>query len=362
MQGKQNMIGQNVAFPRNRFKARYTGTTALKAGMALCYNADYGTATDFDAHRMYDVELPNQTNNKQFAGVVVGNVPASSNGSTVTLDGPGGVADILVGIATTVNGAPLTAVLGRGIFGAAGCMGRGTATPLATTPTASTTSAPGPLNSAPLSTLAISANGTTVTLSSFFTNAVVGDILVVLGGSTTASGAAACNPGYYRITTATSANACEVGTEIFTGVALAAAATVASGYLIRGYGTVPAYLHDGKESGLVEWISVITDGSGTTAVPLMVGGKSILCGGITLANGDAIDTLADGQYIGQEKSILLNAALTTNDFQVTVTTGEQLDGTTDLGGMEFDGALDESYLVWTGQHWRLTGNKGTGLS
>lgn len=125
-----------------------------------------------------------------------------------------------------------------------------------------------------------------------------------------------------------------------------------------GAGLVLAELMEGQESGLIETIQAVD----ATAVPMMIGGVTLITGGITIGTGDSTDTLANGKFQGMKKRILLIGALTTNDFQVTVTSGEQLDGTTDLAGLEFDGALDESVLEWLGSKWRLVQNAGTGLS
>jgi hypothetical protein len=63
-----------------------------------------------------------------------------------------------------------------------------------------------------------------------------------------------------------------------------------------------------------------------------------------------------------KKRFYLVATITTHDYLVTVTAGEQLDGATDLATMEFDGAADDSMLEWGGTKWRLMHNAGTGLA
>lgn len=124
-----------------------------------------------------------------------------------------------------------------------------------------------------------------------------------------------------------------------------------------GAGLILAELMDGPESGLVETIQAVS----ATAVPMMKGGSTLVTGGITIAT-DSTDTLANGTYIGMKKRILLVGALTTQDYLVTVTAGEQLDGSTDLASLEFDGAGDDSMLEWGGTKWRLMHNSGTGLA
>lgn len=124
-----------------------------------------------------------------------------------------------------------------------------------------------------------------------------------------------------------------------------------------GAGLALAQLMDGPQSGLIETIQAVS----ATAVPMMKGGSTLVTGGITIAT-DSTDTLANGTYLGQRKRIYLIGALTTQDYLVTVTAGEQLDGSTDLGSLEFDGAGDDSLLEWGGTKWRLLHNAGTGLA
>ncbi len=51
-------------------KVRFEGTDTLRAGYALCYNADFGTASEADADRAWRVEKPATGNLDNFAGVV----------------------------------------------------------------------------------------------------------------------------------------------------------------------------------------------------------------------------------------------------------------------------------------------------
>ncbi len=48
----------------------YTGSDTLAEGYLLCYDRDYGTASDADIARAYRVEKPATANLKYFAGVV----------------------------------------------------------------------------------------------------------------------------------------------------------------------------------------------------------------------------------------------------------------------------------------------------
>lgn len=127
-----------------------------------------------------------------------------------------------------------------------------------------------------------------------------------------------------------------------------------------GAGLALCELMGGPESGLVEYIA--------TAVLTAGGAATFAKGGVTVFTGpatpgsDVTNTLADGTYQGMRKMFKLSGALTTNDVLVTVTNGEQLDGTTDLGSMELDGDGDTSVLEFRGTKWRLIQNAGTGLA
>ena len=125
-------------------------------------------------------------------------------------------------------------------------------------------------------------------------------------------------------------------------------------------GLCQAELMNGQESGEVDIVPTATLTAGGAAT-FSVGGVTYFTGPATPAS-DVTFTLANGKYIGQLKRFILSGALTTNDVLVTVTAGEQLDGSTDLASLEFDGDGDDSTLMWTGTKWRFIGNAGTGLA
>lgn len=125
-------------------------------------------------------------------------------------------------------------------------------------------------------------------------------------------------------------------------------------------GLCQAELMDGAESGEVDIVPTAKLTAGG-AITCSVGGVTYFTGPAT-PGSDCTFTLANGTYIGQLKRFLLKGALTTNDVFITVTSGEQLDGSTDLASLEFDGDGDDSTLMWTGTKWRLIGNAGTGLA
>jgi hypothetical protein len=89
----------------------------------------------------------------------------------------------------------------------------------------------------------------------------------------------------------------------------------------------------------------------------MVGGITWLYGTVTIADADDTSTLADGTFVGQMKIFTCTGTFTTNDYQVTVTTGiqgvEHDSPTTALTGLEFDADNEHAVLVWNGLNWVL---------
>jgi len=117
----------------------------------------------------------------------------------------------------------------------------------------------------------------------------------------------------------------------------------------------------GVQSGGVEFI---TPAAGGGATAMMVGGKTVFDTAVTLG-ADATATLADGTYAGQWKMYSCEAAMTTNNIVITVTSGEQLDGATDLATLTLDAADEVSVLQYSGHAvpgWRLMHNAGTALA
>ena len=360
----QNSVGPNIApraHPRSVF---FNGSGALVKGQAVAYNRDYGTATDASGRRDKEVELLSQSNNLAFAGVCIQDYAAKAGGQQIEIYEPGSVCEVSTLFPTTVNATYLSAHLSgsnaviNGRFAEGGLAGRGRALALQTlaNKTSATDTTPGVVANSTDGSASVDSTGLIVTDTGAFEFAAPGDRLIVVGGATTASGAAKVTVGEYTVASKTDNNTIVVSS------AMAAAASIIHYYLIRGNPTVLALLEDGVESGCAEFVTIWTDGSGTTPITSMVGGWTRLCAGITLGTGDAIETLANGTFIGQRKLFSLEDDLTTNDYLLTVTTGEQLDGSTDLATMEFDGVGDQSLLEWMGLHWKLIANTGTALT
>lgn len=120
-------------------------------------------------------------------------------------------------------------------------------------------------------------------------------------------------------------------------------------------GLCMVYLETGPESGLVEYITPAAAGG---AITCMVGGVTRFLA-VTLA-ADATFTLADGTLPGQRKAFHVEGLQTTNNIVITVTSGEQLDGATDLATITMDAVAMTSVLEWCGfattATWRLMHN------
>lgn len=116
----------------------FTGTTALLEGQAVCFDWDYGTATDSEARRFARVEVPSTTNAQHFAGVCAQKHAASATGQLVEIYVPGSVCKVLVGASTVVGVGRLTfeitgTVATNGTFRYEGLEGEGSCIPMQTT-------------------------------------------------------------------------------------------------------------------------------------------------------------------------------------------------------------------------------------
>lgn len=364
----RNFVRYASQAQKYRKRVFFLGTGALVKGQGVCYsrgqtaaaaNTAATAATDADERRDNMVNLPSSSNNDSFAGVTIQAYSANAAGQWIDIYEPGSVCEIAVHLAATVNSTVVTcsAASGNaGYFHNAGFMGRGTALCLQTRGALSdTTTTPGVLASSLVGSATVSTTPwKTISSTGLFANAAAGDFVFVVGGGTTATMVTPVTVGKYTIDSVTNDN---------TAVMTSAIATVDSSvaaYVVRGSPTVLAYLYDGEDSRLTEWITP----DSATAVSSMVGGVTFIFGGSGVdITTDSTYTLADGLYTGMMKRWRLMGALGTNDYLVTLgTTGEQLDGTTDLASLEFDGANDDSLLIWGGQYWRLLVNKGTGLA
>lgn len=328
----------------------YSGTDDLYEGEAVCYDYDYGTATEYDGRRHNRVERPNLTNNRRFAGVVLSDYAGRTGGRVVKIAVPGskGVLIALGCDVTCGQAGVLTFTAGasgshRGRWYTGMQVGRGAAR-IKQTVTAV-------LQSSMTGGWSIATDGVTITMTT--TGLAAGDTVVLLGGAIEAAGGSIV-PGKYTISSVA------VGSLVLTSSAITGTATGAltcTGYAYTGNPKAQADLLEGEECGGCEFIS--PPNAGTDAQAYMVGGKSYICGGVTLA-ADVEVEFAQGSYCGEMKQFVVLGTLTTNDFVIDlVTTGKKKDGSTNLLEVEdMDAAGDTWNGIFDGVIWNTFGFTG----
>lgn len=325
----------------------FSGSTAVALGQGLCYNRDYGTAATAEGRRDKYVEFPSTTNNMWFAGVAAYDYGAVTGGQWIEINEPGSVCQIAVGANTTVAATRLTATvfgtgIGAGRFVKQGLPGRGTALALQT-------GATNILASDYTATATLDATGLILTDSgaTFVTKGVAaGDKVVLLAGEDDNTNET--TPGVYTVSSVSSETAL-----VLTSAAANGGTMECSYYIISGNPTVLAYLYDGEESGLVEFVQPTTGASAC-----MVGGTSYLHGG-TNPGADSTFALAAGTIEGQKKYFYLLASYSSNDFVISPAGG----GITMAGGaqtsLELDAADEYGLYEWCGAKWRCINCVGT---
>jgi len=138
------MAGRNLFQYKNQAR-QYTrwvwfnASTAISAGYGVCYDRDYGTATAVDQARDSYVNLPDNTNNNGFAGVVAESWTAKNDGmggQMIRIYEPGSVCLVECVDSSVTIGDYLTCIAGGANAGKfttkAGFLGRGTARALQT--------------------------------------------------------------------------------------------------------------------------------------------------------------------------------------------------------------------------------------
>jgi hypothetical protein len=356
----------------------YLGTAALKRGHGMCFDMDYvttttgETATDpFGARGLKVVEVPKNSNNGAFAGVLTRDYPARASGvQMVELWLPGGCAMVAQRVASTINAGLLTCAvcendsavttLLNGTFGHGGFPGRGSAIPLETLAAATL----GDLALQNIAGTAVSvysaATGlTTITLAGlgtacgYVSAAVAADDyeLNVFGGATAAdSTTERCPSGVYPVVQATGANTITVTGDTGDG---ALTITVTKKNLMR-----LAYLMDGRESGLVDYFLPET---GAVRTPILDSGMSIVLGGLTMA-ADCEPVVNDGTIPGQRKGFYMLATVVTKEVLLNITSAmDMAEGT--LSTIEMNTAGEWATFEWlnfgpnaaANGTWQLTG-------
>lgn len=346
VQGHINLAKVKLAF------VWYAGTDALKQGEAVCYNADYGTATEADASRGNRVERPTVSNNMLFAGVAARNYSAKSTGQFIEIYEPGskGV-PVALGVDTVIGTGLLTFVCGGryniaastglgtdgGRFYTGKYRGRGSAIPRQTVTAV--------LEADMAGGWSLATDGITLTMTDT-TGLAAGDTVVLLGGEDDGTGTVI--PGKYEVSSVTDGTDLVLTTsavDVTPGGAL-----TCTGYAYTGNPTAICDLLDGEESGGIEFLNA--PNAGSAAMPHMVGGLTYVCGGLTLA-ADVDIALAQGSLPGDKKAVICLGTMTTSDFTIVpATAGLSLDGSTALAAVNaFDAANDAWYGVFNGAKW-----------
>lgn len=329
-----------------------TANTTYHQGIGLCYNRDYGTATDNEGERDKRVEVPSTSNNRDFAGVLDRTVTLDSTGEGwVTINEPGSVCNIALGEDSVVNTTILTCLAGGGDntsrFTDKGFMGRGTAKVLQTQTALLEDSRNSAYNSANLAT-----DGVTLTVSDSSDFTAGTDKVLILSGEDEGS-SKSVNPGIYDISSITD------GTTIVldsSAVNATPGAAVTCSYVVidMSNATALAYLYDGPESGLVYYSS--PPNAGGDSQTYMTAGVNFIQAAALSA--DAEYELADGTQYGERVGFVLKNAHNTSDSVVDLATaGLQLDGSALAEINAIDAASDAAFLEWVGI-WRTIGIVG----
>jgi hypothetical protein len=325
----------------------FTGTarTNYDQGIGVCYNRDYGTATDTEGERDVRVEVPSRSNNRDFAGVLSEAITTNGDGNAWTrIFEPGSVCEIAVAVDTVVNTGRITCLAAGGDntsrFWAEGFVGRGSAKPLETVTAVleSDLTGTGSL---------LATDGLTLTVADSSDYTAGSTKVLMLGGEDDATGA--LQKGLYGIASITN-DTTIVLDSIALDVVSTGAITCSFVIIDEANDRCLAYLEDGGESGLTDVLEIANAGSG--ALTYMVGGFTYVNGGVDIAADGDVD-LADGSFWYEKKGFILLGDLATSDFTLDlVSNGIQLDGSSALQEVltiddDGDGWIGE----WVGSDW-----------
>ena len=349
-------------------------TVALKKGFGMCFDMDYLTtaagqlaASAFGARGMKTVQVPAVANANRFAGVLMQNYPANPLGKLrlVQLAMPGGCAEVAQRVISTSGLTRMTCIVDHeagdglsGMFGHGGLNGRGSAIALQTLAAAT-------LGNLAITNIAGSAAGvysaatglTTVTLSGAGTALGYVDAavdasayeLTVLGGAD-ATGTAAtgrANKGIFPVVQATGANTFTVTGNTGDTVDCPILTT----FLTKKNLLMLAYLEDGPESGLSEYVTPKI--AAVSQFVLAQGGTTFICGGGMTLSTTSTATLAapitiGGDGDGARKAFYMLATVTTHGLLVTITTGEKSVDAGTLSNIDFLTAAEFAELKYFG--------------
>jgi hypothetical protein len=170
----------------------------------------------------------------------------------------------------------------------------------------------------------------------------VGDSIYIVAGEDDNSNSVTPTAGPHAITAITADTTITIGTAQSDGSSMEA-----SWYGMSGNQTALCYLQTGEESGLHQWVQ-ITNGTSATVTPT---GVTFIHAGGAAAGANTTTTLADGNP-GELKGYVMKGAPTTEDYVVTITSGDQFAGTSALATLTFDANLDLALLRMGLSRWR----------
>ncbi len=121
---------------------------------------------------------------------------------------------------------------------------------------------------------------------------------------------------------------------------------------------IRAWLQDGPESGLVEFVTPVDN----DAVTLMVGGVTFFPAA-TINTGNCTASLAQGTFYGQKKRLQGTGTIGSNDVVVTLATaGIQFDHSTALASVAIDANKEVCFLEFNGGVWEVKYSTGATLA
>jgi hypothetical protein len=315
-----------------------TASTSFSAGIWLCYNIDYGTATTTEGSRRNRVEVPSITNAHQSAGASLHDFKTDADGNAKVQIAKPGSTCLVKASEDTVIGRKLTAFCGAGNdssrFTALGFSGRGTATMLETNTTLLED------NRAPaFGADALAADGLTITVTDSSDYTAGTDKVQIFCGQNDATGVVVAGIYDFTITDGTTI----VLTASCVDTTPAGALNLSFVVIDGDNDMVLAHLDDGEESGLV-YYRAPADAGGTVTNYNPYGKNYIMA--VTIAAADDI-TFAQGTFFGQHCGFFLLSSHETSDTVVNLATN----GFTMTGGAlaevnTIDTTADYCYFDW----------------
>lgn len=329
----------------------FSGSTAVKKGRAVCYDRTYSSstvalATIKDGRRDSYVAAPTSTNCMDFAGVAADDYGAVTGGQLIVINEPGSVCEVEVDIETTVNVTDLTFsfdAANAGVFTFAGMSGRGSVTALSTLAVGAAT---GVIFNATNMANNTYANATkTLGCTGAFANAVVGDIVRVVAGTS-------CTRGDYVIATRNSAD------EVVLATAVGGATATGISCLVLDADVKPyvlAKLQDGEESGGVDFMNPLLAGTAASGTTPTAFGTTLICGGGTVLNDEYTYTLAAGTGTalkGHRKAVkMITAALAGQGCEVIAAINVPDAADLHWSAVELIGLTDFVVVQWSNGGW-----------